>query len=97
MVRLDTALNAMESGTATTFADVMQADVRPIDEDVPLVKSMEQAPVGQNKTLPVTSDGVLIGLLDLRQVFDLISARARLRTQPTYDAGGTVQPFSSIS
>jgi Zn-dependent protease len=97
MVRIETALSAMENGTANTFAEVMQADVRPIDEYEPLTKTMERAPFTHNKTLPVTSDGVLIGLLDFRQVFDLISARARLRNQPTYDAGRAIQPLSSIS
>ena len=86
MVRIETALSAMESGTANTFAQVMQADVRPIDEYEPLSKMMERAPFTHNKTLPVTSDGVLIGLLDLRQVFDLLRARSRLRTQPSNPA-----------
>ena len=45
MVRLDTALRAMESGTATIFDEGMQADVRPIDQDEPLVISLERLAV----------------------------------------------------
>lgn len=94
MVRIETAVSAMESSTANTFAEVMQADVRPIDEYEPLTKTMERAPFTHNKTLPVTSDGVLIGLLDLRQVLDLLRARPRLRTQPSHLAGTITQPDS---
>ena len=90
MLRVDDALEALQSRTATTVGQVMIRDIRHVDEDDLLSQTFE-ASGGRATTLPVTSDGALIGLLDFRRVFELLKARSDLRTQ-TYYATAVDEP-----
>ena len=84
MARLDTALNAMEIDADITFSEVMRVGVQAIEEDEPLVQVLERA----GNTFPVTSNGVLVGLLDVSRSIALATARARMyrqRDQPVDD------------
>ena len=82
MLRRDDLLAGLQRGDATVVADVMQQNIRPVEESEALVSVLEVATPAGNDTLPVTSSGVLTGLLDLRQMFDLVKARASLDATP---------------
>lgn len=60
--------------------DVMVSHVAPVHESDPLNRVLETAPErAQLESLPVTSAGRLTGLLDFRQMMELVRARANLR------------------
>ena len=84
MLRRDSLLQAVGRDEVLQVSDVMDPNVRAVDESESLVAALEQASPTTGDTLPVTNGGSLTGLLDLHQVFDLAKVRANLRTAASY-------------
>lgn len=78
MLRHEDLLAAVERDSEESVEDIMQRDIRPVDETDHLATVLETASINGKTTLPVTRTGALTGLLDLKRVFQLIHARARL-------------------
>ena len=84
MLRRDALLEALEGEAGGLISDVMDRDVRAVDESEALVSALEKASPATGNTIPVTNAGALTGLLDLQQVFDLAKARVGLRKAASY-------------
>jgi len=96
MLHLDEAFQALENRQANTIGEVMQLGVTPVDEDESLMTTFERMG-GQPRTLPVTRDGELIGLLDFSRVIDLLKARSRLSTRIFYATPVESPPVPKLS
>ena len=84
MLRRSDLLEALQREDDQLVADVMDRDVRPVEESDGLMSALERAAPRSGSTVPVTDAGALTGLLDLQQVFDVARARARLRKATSY-------------
>jgi CBS domain-containing protein len=79
MLRQDVMLEAVTKDSGILVADIMDRNVQSVDALEPLVSAIEKAAPSRGGTLPVTKDGLLVGLLDVQQMFDLAKAREGLR------------------
>lgn len=79
MLRRSDLLAALQSEEELVAADVMDRDVRPVEESDPLIAALERAASGAGETVPVMNAGALTGLVDPQQGLQLAKARASLR------------------
>ena len=96
MLHVDDALDALEKRQANTVGEVTEKQVVPVEEDDSLMVTFEST-AGQPRTLPVIRDGELTGLLDFRQVFDLLKARSRLKARVYYATPVESRPLPEFS
>jgi Zn-dependent protease len=82
MLPRDEVLAALERVVRSTVADIMERDVHTVEESDALIDALERAPSTSGSTLPVTRAGNLTGVLELRNVFEIVRARATLHTAP---------------
>lgn len=79
MLGRDQLLTSLERGEQVRVSEVMEQNFETVDESDQLVSVFEKAPSVGGQSLPVTDQGALTGLLDLRQALELIKARNSLR------------------
>lgn len=83
-------LNALSSRSMlsrTTVAGIMRGGVPMVDEDERLAAVFERLGTEVPRTLPVTSGGILTGLLDLSRAVEIARNRSRLPRPDATDSG----------
>lgn len=97
MLRRSQIISSLGSAEATV-SDAMEKGVTLSEDD--LVLSVLRGSVTPNDPLPVTREGILVGLLDLTQLSELLESRSQLRrsrhTQPSFDVSSLAAPSSRI-
>lgn len=81
MLRRSQLLQAVQRGDAPTIGEIAQDDIS-LDEGQPLTIAVQTAGASRHPVIPVTKSGALTGLIDIRQIFDVVAARSQLRVQP---------------
>lgn len=79
MLRRDDVLRALEEGQPVEVAQIMDREIHPVDESEELTSILEQTGNQGTGVLPVTKAGALTGLLDPRQMLQVVRGRAKLQ------------------
>ena len=76
-------LKALESGSGKRVADVMRTDIETVDQDAPLLEVLKSGATHAFETIPVTHRGALVGLFDVREVFEVVRATTPMAEGPS--------------
>lgn len=97
MLSRDAFVTGLLHDHVKSVEDVMRQDVHSVEENDPLLTVFEQPVPRDGQTIPVTKAGVLTGLLDLREVIELVKARAKLREETAKHAFRTLRSAGSAA
>ena len=84
----DTFMKALsERGQNTSVAEIMRRDITEIDSHEMVEAALQRLQANGSKTLPVTHNGQLVGLITSENITEYLMIRSAMRT-----ARGAVQP-----
>ena len=76
MLRQDALLEALSRDSDVLAGDIMERNASSVEQSDGLTSALQKITPNSGATLPVTSCGLLVGLLDPQQMFDLAKVRA---------------------